>query len=418
MRQVIRFCDAGRALWVAAALVSAIILQAARPEGDWTGRLELGGGRSLKLVLHIGAPTDTVTLDSPDQGAYGLPCETVYLLDDSINIRIPRLMMSYQGRVGLDGVLSGVFAQGNIRLPLSFRPGMERAVRPQTPRPPFPYTEESVTVDAGPGIRLAGTLTVPDTHSATTPVVVLVSGSGAQNRDEELFEHKPFAVMADYLARNGIASLRYDDRGVGESTGDRTDATTRDYAADTDAAVKWLRRQHRFGQTGVIGHSEGGMIAYMLGAVDDGPDFIVSIAGPAVEGARILDYQNKTVFVRGGMTEAQADRAAADARKRLEADPTMKWMHFFLSYNPASDLRNLKIPALIIYGGKDRQVPSEMNSDVARQLAPRATVRSYPGLNHMMQHAPTGAVEEYSSIEETISPEVLKDIATFIQSLQ
>lgn len=396
-------------------VVSMASTQAQTLDGDWTGKLELGGGRNLKLVLHITESPATVTMDSPDQGAYGLACETEYLNGDSISIKIPSLMMSYGGRVK-DGTLSGLFQQGFVKLPLSFSPGIKKANRPQTPQPPFPYKEEEVKItNTDGGCVLAGTLTTPQNCVSSTPVAILVSGSGSQNRDEELFEHKPFAVIADYLARNGVASLRYDDRGFGESTGDRANATTKDYASDTKAIVDWLRDQNRFGKIGVIGHSEGGMIAYILGASNDKPDFIVSIAGPSIVGSKILDYQNKIALTNSGYTEDKAEELAINARKRLEADSTMKWMQYFLQYDPAPDLQNLTIPTLIIYGEKDQQVPPSLNYEPAKQLAPRAIVRLYPNLNHMMQHAQTGKVEEYSAIEETISPEVLSDILSFIK---
>lgn len=396
-------------------VVAMALTQAQTLNGDWTGKLELGGGRNLKLVLHVAESPAAVTLDSPDQGAYGLACEITYLKGDSISIRIPNLQMTYSGSVK-DGILTGIFQQGFVKLPLSFQPGEQKANRPQTPQPPYPYEEESVNIENPDGeCVLAGTLATPQNYTSSTPVVVLVSGSGSQNRDEELFEHKPFAVIADYLARNGVASLRYDDRGFGESTGDRANATTKDYASDTKAIVDWLRAQNRFGKVGIIGHSEGGMIAYILGASNDNPDFIVSIAGPAVVGSKILDYQNKIALTNSGYTEVQAEELAINARKRLEADSTMKWMQYFLQYDPARDLQNLNIPTLIIYGEKDQQVPSSLNYEPAKQLAPKAIVKSYPGLNHMMQHAQTGKVEEYSSIEETISPEVLSDILSFIK---
>lgn len=408
-----------RTLWMR--LLAGVILTCcfagavqARPvDGDWSGKLKLGPGRSLELVLHISG--SDISMDSPDQNAYGLKCETYHISEDSVSLGIPSLMMSYAGK--LEGAtLRGTFRQGGLKMPLSFKAGVTKRKRPQTPQPPFPYPTEEVKID-NPAANsvLAGTLSIPKDYSASTPVVVFVSGSGPSNRDEELFEHKPFAVIADYLARNGVASLRYDDRGVGESTGDRTAATTADFASDAKVVVDWLRAQKRFSKTGVVGHSEGGMIAYMLGAAADAPDFVVSIAGPAVDGTQILDYQNKTVFMNNGMTEAQAAERARAARKRLETDPSMTWMHYFLRYDPAGDLQNLHVPAFIIYGEKDCQVPPSLNFDTAKRLAPEALVKCYPQLNHLMQHAKTGAVEEYNSIEETFSPELLADILAFIK---
>ncbi|MCM1489710.1 MAG: alpha/beta hydrolase [Muribaculum sp.] len=382
--------------------------------GDWSGTLELGGGRSLKLVFHISESPSAITMDSPDQGAYGLGCNVLYLEQDSVNLSMPSLMLSYSGRLK-DNVLAGTFQQGGLRLPLTLQPGVKKVSRPQTPIPPFPYKEENVNIEnISENAVLAGTLTIPENYTKTTPIVVLVSGSGAQNRDEELFEHKPFAVIADYLARNGIASLRYDDRGYGESTGDRANATTENYKSDAEAVVNWIKDQKRFGKIGLIGHSEGGMIAYMLGAKKGILDFIISIAGPSTNGAEILDYQNKEALIKNGLTESQAKEYAVNARKQIESDPSMTWMQYFLKYDPAKDLQELRCPAFIIYGEKDQQVPPSLNLEKAKKYAPKATVKCYPGLNHLMQEATTGNVEEYNSIEQTISPTVLSDILIFI----
>lgn len=383
-------------------------------KGDWSGKLELGFGRALKIVLHISAETNEVTMDSPDQGAYGMSCETVMLSSDSISIGIPKLLMHYNAKLH-DNRLIGTFKQGQLSLPLNLEHGLKKVNRPQTPKAPFPYKEEQVRIsNSDSSVVLSGTLAIPENCSNDTPIAVLVTGSGSQNRDEELFEHKPFAVIADYLARNGIATLRYDDRGFAASTGDCSEATTEDYAQDAKMVINWIRDQNRFGKAGLIGHSEGGMIGYMLGAEENAPDFVISIAGPVVDGGKILDYQNKIALMRLGMNEAQAEEQARLARQRIEADPSQKWYQFFLRYDPAENLANLKSKALIIYGEKDVQVPPSLNYERAIQLAPDATVICYPGLNHLMQHAASGAVEEYGEIEETISPEVLQDIVLFI----
>lgn len=386
--------------------------------GDWTGKLEIGGGRDLKLVLHISDSPATITMDSPDQGAFGLDCNVRHLDRDSVSLEIPSLMMSYSGRLD-NNLLVGTFRQGGFKLPLSFERGSTKVNRPQTPVAPFPYKEESVKIENAPeSAVLAGTLTIPEDYTPTTPIVVMVTGSGLQNRDEELFEHKPFAVIADFLARNGVASLRYDDRGFGESTGDPTEATTENFASDAQSVIEWVRKQNRFGKIGLIGHSEGGLIAYMLGARKNIPDFIISIAGPAINGAEIIDYQNKSALMRNGIPESMAEEYAVNARRKIESDPTQKWLHYFLQYDPAKDLQDLQAPALIIYGGKDKQVPASLNLDKARQLAPNAIVKCFTGLNHLMQEAETGDIEEYHSIEQTISPAVLTEILQFISANQ
>ena len=332
--------------------------------------------------------------------------------------------------------------------------------RPQTPLPPFPYkTEEVVIKNEKGGTALAGTLIIPKNTDNSTPIVIMVSGSGQQNRDEEVFEHKPFAVIADYLARNGIASFRYDKRGVGKSTGDILNATTADFANDAEAVMNWIRENKQFGKVGILGYSEGGLIAYMLGAGNDTPDFIVSIAGPAVQGKEIIAWQNKVALKNSGFSEPDAEKfrnaltkvfeyklknpdstsinqelidefysdskinplnakLVASLKSVMKSKADNCWMIYFLGYNPADDLKSLKIPAFIIYGEKDQQVPPELNYDLATKLAPKAKVIIYPGLNHLMQHAITGRVEEYKIIEETFAPEVLDDITSFIKSVK
>lgn len=408
-----------RILLVLGVIMSAVqLLDAADFGGDWSGRLQVAPGTSLRLVFHIDTSDRSISMDSPDQGAMGIPCQTLVLDADSVSLSIPALYLTYDGRLRGDSI-RGTFRQGGIQLPLSLERGTPMVTRTQIPLPPFPYVEESVRiVNAGAGSVLAGTLTMPDGHDASTPVAVLVTGSGAQNRDEELFGHKPFAVIADYLARNGIATLRYDDRGVGESTGDVAEATTLDFASDAGAAVDWLRSRGGFGNVGIIGHSEGGMIACMLGASDEAPDFIISVAGPSVKGADILDFQNTRALMRSGMSEDLAMQYASDARDKIERDSGQVWMRFFLKYDPSSDLRNLKCPAMLIYGEKDMQVPPSLNLEPAKTLAAKAEVVCYPGLNHLMQHAESGDVSEYSSISETISPQVLADIVKFISGIE
>lgn len=420
--------------------------------GTWSGELKVSLQMSLKLVFHVNEDS-SVMMDSPDQGAFGIPTETVYLSSDSINLKVSKLMMSYSGRLA-DNQIDGTFQQGGLQLPLILKSGEQKANRPQTPVGPFPYSTEEVTVSHD-DVTLGGTLTIPENAGKNTPVVVMVTGSGQQNRDEELFEHKPFAVIADFLAKNGIASLRYDDRGVGASIGEVTNATTTDYAQDAECVVKYIRDSKRFGKIGLLGHSEGGMIAYMLGAKPKMLDFIVSLAGSAVRGDSIIVYQNCKALANAGITGQIADNfcdALREAYKikidtpeaQLSNEELAKiypswndneltrtlanniiglfgeqapntWLQYFIAYSPANDLRRLKIPALLIYGEKDMQVPASMNARVAQQLAPTATVKVYPYANHLMQHATSGQIDEYKTIEETISPEILADITTFIK---
>ena len=435
------------------AVIMTLSVSARGLEGDWHGTLAIGPS-SLRIAFKI-QPSDAtpVTMDSPDQGASGLPGKITYISTDSVSLEFPMLKASYQGTL-IDGKLKGTFFQGGYSLPLEMLPGRFDVIRSQTPQPPFPYVEEEVKV-VNPdveGVTLAGTLTIPDGASSMTPIVVFVSGSGLQNRDEELFGHKPFAVMADFLARAGIASFRYDDRGFGESTGDYRTAVTADFASDAAAAIKAMRKMGRFGKTGVLGHSEGAQIAFMLAS--DGktcPDFIVGMGTPSMRGDSVLVGQTEVALRQGGLPKEMTEshilalrsvyqslvsgdtakaREVAAAQVKLSSDnPPLRalaesltkiietsnpWLRTFYSYSPENDIKTVGCPAFAIYGSLDSQVLPE-NYERIRQINPGIEAKLYPGLNHMMQHATTGSVQDYNAIEETISPEVLKDIEDFIK---
>lgn len=394
-------------------LLAVFALQASAQNisGTWNGVLDLGVAK-LKIVFHIG--TDgSCTLDSPDQGAKGLPANLVYVSADSLNIASPALGMTYAGKLA-DGEIRGQFSQNGQHLPLTLKPGDVEVRRPQTPKPPYPYETEEVTfTNEKAGATLAGTLTVP--NDART-VLLMVTGSGQQDRDETLFEHKPFAVIADYLARQGIATLRYDDRGFGQSTGgELKNATTQDIAADAAAGIEWLRNSKRFQKVGLLGHSEGGQIAFILGAQGK-LDCIVSLAGPAVKGDSIILAQTKAI----------AGPAAKDLTlEQLYAQPAIQqtikesaWYRHFLEYDPQADIRKVTCPVLALNGERDKQVDALQNLNSMRRNLPRNTktiIKSYPDLNHLFQHCQSGLPDEYGQIEETISKEVLKDITDWLK---
>lgn len=300
------------------------------------------------------------------------------------------------------------------------------------------------------GVRLAGTLTIPQNATRKTPVVVMVTGSGPQNRDEEIFEHHPFAVIADYLARNGIASLRYDDRGTGSSEGNFATSTITTFEADCESAVKFVRGMKRFGNVGILGHSEGGTIAMLL-AARQVPDFIVSLAGMAINGKQTILDQNRHLMVEMGLKENDMNGSMAvieavfdeiiatggEAGSSIDVDKIAQSMNVtvplvvmqslkrnvaattpyfaeMLAVNAGAGLKNITCPFLAINGTLDTQVDANKNLGVIRANNAKADVKALERLNHLLQHASTGEMSEYSEIRETIAPEVLKIIAEFI----
>lgn len=384
-------------------------------EGSWTGKLNVGG-MSLNLVFNFTKEADgtlTCTLDSPDQGAKDIPAEVASDGAAKVTVTVRSLNAAYEGAL-TDGELRGTFTQNGYSLPLDLKPGTVRRDRPQAPQPPYPYETEDVSFSDADAV-LAATLTLPTGYDPQKPVpaALMVTGSGQQNRDEELLGHKPFLVMADYLARHGIATLRYDDRGCEESTGDVSHATTEDFMQDAAAGVEWLRGQgDRFSKVGVIGHSEGATIAFMLAAKGEA-DFIVSLAGPGAKGDTILAGQMNVQLARQGLPPRTT---AQEVRKQVEAYGS-PWQKFFISYDPATDIAAASCPVMAVQGTKDLQVTPGLNFTVLERALPKDgknLLKEYDGLNHLLQHCDTGHTDEYAQIEETIAPEVLSDIAEWI----
>lgn len=426
--------------------------------GSWEGKLIINPEMALRLVININdseAGRPVITMDSPDQGAYGIPIKVEYISADSLNIAVAQLALQYSGKLSGDSI-KGEFTQGSLHLPLTLKQKIITLNRPQTPQPPYPYMTEDVifhsSLDHAP---LYGTLSTPHSDNEKTPAVLLISGSGLQNRDEEIFDHKPFAVIADYMARNGIASLRYDDRGYDKSTGLMPNPTTKENSLDAIGAINFLKEKG-FAKIGIIGHSEGGLIADMIANSDNHVDFIIELGGPAVAGDDILVYQNEFLLKDGGLpdeyitlyidamkgifesqkddhstpfdetkhaifsTENISNPVLAPLARNLKENfySPAPWLKYFIKYNPLPDLRNISIPVLMIYGEKDTQVPPSINVPVLLENIPGINVKVYPHLNHLMQHCNTGKVKEYAEIEETISPEVLEDIKDFILSIE
>jgi hypothetical protein len=391
--------------------------------GSWSGKLNVGA-ISLTLVLNLEQADGYVkaSLDSPDQGAKGIPAFKEYLSDDSLAVRVEQIGMTYRARLK-DGKLDGTFSQNGFSTSLVLAKGdVPEVKRPQTPKPPYPYQTEEVTFrNDADGATLAGTLTWPvgyDKQSKQKPtVVLLVSGSGQQNRDEELFEHKPFLVIADYLARQGIATLRYDDRATGASVGGEVkNATTKDFSRDAAAGLDFLRSRKAFAKIGLLGHSEGGSIAFMLAAKKK-TDFIVTLAGPGVKGDTLLAAQDNRILSLSGMP---ADMTVEKYRQQ-QAVQEMPWIKWFIDYDPSDDIRQTRCPVFALNGERDCQVISSQNLTAIQKLLPKSKqnlIKEYPALNHLFQHSTTGLVAEYGQIEETISPEVLSDIAQWINGLK
>ncbi|MCH5230164.1 MAG: alpha/beta fold hydrolase [Muribaculaceae bacterium] len=425
--------------------------------GSWEGKLMINPEMGLRLVVNISGSDGedaVITMDSPDQGAYGIPMQIEFVSSDSLNVTVPQLMLRYKGKLEGDSI-NGDFSQGPLNLPLVLKPKVTTLNRPQTPLPPFPYlTEDVVFYSSLDNASLYGTLCFPESDIKDTPVVLLVSGSGTQNRDEEIFEHKPFAVIADYLARNGIASLRYDDRGFDKSTGLSPNPTTLENSMDAVGGVNFLKEKG-FDKIGIIGHSEGGLIADKVANMGNLIDFIVEIGGPAVPGDSILIFQNEFLLKDGGLPDnyvamyIEAMKGMFESQKDIDpvafdenqyaifsqenlSNPVLEplarnlrenfstlapWLKYFINYDPIIDLRNISIPILMLYGENDTQVPPSLNVPVLLEKTPDIKVNVYPELNHLMQHSKTGKIKEYAEIEETISPQVLEDIKNFIISL-
>lgn len=424
--------------------------------GSWRGNLDLGQVK-LPLVFNF-SETESgetkCTMDSPSQGAKGVPTSVMLCTADSISLNCNLIGASYAGRIS-GGLIKGIFRQRGYEFPLDLtpEPPLEER-RPQTPREPFPYSMTDTTFTAPDGAVMSATLTLPHTpESRKMPAVVLVTGSGPQNRDEEYCDHKPFAVIADYLARRGIASLRYDDRGTGKSKGNFMTATTMTFKDDAASGIDFLRSMPCIGATGVLGHSEGGTIAFMLGA-ENKADFIISLAGMAISGKETLMRQNRHSLDKTDMPESDKDASltlislmfdaiaeqtesgvstpididavVADSKLqvpesilssvRMTQTTRSPWFDMFVSLNPREYIRRVKCPVLAINGEKDTQVCPD-NLTVIKELAPQAETRLMPELNHLMQHAVTGETTEYDEIRETISPEVLESIVRFINAL-
>ncbi|MDQ8028129.1 MAG: alpha/beta fold hydrolase [Brevundimonas sp.] len=419
--------------------------------GGWEGRITVGG-QSIRIVFNVAAD-GTTTMDSPDQGARGIAA-TSAVEGRTVRFTVPAIGGRFEGQMSEDGrSLTGSLAQGGMTVPLVMARGEIAAApsRPQTPQPPFAYRSEEVAFDnpAAPGVRLAGTLTLPQ-GDGPFPVAVLITGSGPQDRDETILDHKPFAVWADALTKRGVAVLRYDDRGVAGSTGDFAAATSADFATDVRAAVDYLASRPDIdrGRIGLIGHSEGGIIAPF--AVQQGAPvaWVVTLAGPTVPGGAVVEEQVRLMgqaaggspeqVAAGGVVQAALMRAVADnaddpaavsreveailvaagqpQRQAAAAGAQMSsaWYRWLVVHNPADSLRAVRVPMLAVYGSKDLQVSPDQNVPPLRTLKPDAEIVVLPGLNHLLQPATTGHVQEYAATETTLAPEAISTVVDWV----
>ncbi|MDR0659595.1 MAG: alpha/beta hydrolase [Prevotellaceae bacterium] len=423
--------------------------------GVWYGVLKTQG-----LEFPIGFSIEkegeqySAAMSVPKQNMKDAPVKTTTFSNDTLTFEIPRLTIIYKGVVDKNGTIKGKFTQFGQEyiLDLGREKTFKDVKRPQEPKPPYPYISEDIKFkNESANINLAGTITIPEGRGKY-PAVVLVSGSGSQDRNEEVLDHRPFLVLSDYLTRNGIAVLRYDDRGFAESEGDAYTSTTADFATDALAGVHYLqsRKEVNPKRVGIIGHSEGGIIAFMLAAKEKDVAFVISMAGSAIRGDSIFILQNEIGGRGHGMTEEALLMARsinrstydvvlnADSKEEIEEKLTEmfgtsdrakarieqmsnNWMRFFLKYDPSVDIQNIHIPVFAMFGSKDYQVPADPNAESFNAYIPasnkNAGVKIYANKNHLFQNAVTGMFNEYQEIEETMSPEVLQDIVDWIKMI-
>jgi pimeloyl-ACP methyl ester carboxylesterase len=436
--------------------------------GDWNGILDVQV-MQLKLVFHIteGPEGLSATMDSPDQKAFGIEVSSISFNDPVLTMDVSASHINYTGELK-DGMITGTFRQAGQEYPLDLVRGeveKKALVRPQEPIRPFPYYEEDVVFqNAGAGIKLAGTLTLPD-KEGVYPVVVLITGSGGQDRDEALMGHKPFLVISDHLTRKGIGVLRFDDRGIGASEGDVMLGDTYDLAGDVRSAVDYLKTRPEVGMIGLAGHSEGGIIAPIVAAQTGDVGFIILLAGTGIRGDKLLLLQEELIMRASGAPEEEiaktldVNKVAFDMVINAESLDSLKvqlgkylndsmdsglieipenmtrdemyslqldsvanpWMYEFIRLDPSVWLEKVKCPVLALNGSKDLQVPPKENLAAIGAALDKAgnkdyTLKEFPGLNHLFQECETGSPTEYATIEQTFSPVVLETMTDWIKT--
>lgn len=430
-------------------------------DGSWKGEVEVASSKLL-LVFNLEKNGDAWkgTLESPMQTSQKFPITSIKIERDSIWIAVNSIKLAYVGFLDRDrDVMKGVMKQGNFESALLLvRSENEQSgiTRQQDVFPPYPYEEQEVEITNVKGnSRLTGTLTYPK-GKENVPAIVLVNGSGQQNRDSEIFGHRPFKVLADHLTRNGFAVLRYDDRGIGGSKGEVNRATTIDFASDADAAVTLLKNQHAVGisSIGIVGHSEGGLIAAIVASENKNVRYIAMLSGPILRGDSLLILQSYALGKIGGLSEAQLfankqknrriydilmqDKTPAQIKTAVEQELVRQngghafsseetaavspmlipWFRTFLKLDPAYYLKRTAIPIFAAFGGKDIQVPANENIYALERLRLKTTavtIKDYPNLNHLYQDAKTGSVDEYFDNPETLNINMMDDLTTWLK---
>lgn len=464
-----------RLLFALVFIISTLSIAQQDLSGIWAGKLDLPNSVKLTVAFNLtkdDAGNYKATLDSPDQGAMGIPTESTAINNDSILIKIPVVKGFYSGKIFYDEMrIEGKWSQGGMSLDLSVIKvdKLEGKNRPQEPKEPFPYNSEEVLFEnVIDGVVLAGTLTFPK-EGNNFPAVVMISGSGGQDRNEELLGHKPFLVISDYLTQNGIAVLRFDDRGIAQSTGNHETATSEDFAKDVLAAVNFLKTRNEIDKTkiGLIGHSEGGMIAPLVAVQTSDVAFIVMMAGLGIPGDSILYLQGEQIQRAEGTSEEEIQKSVKlqreifslvkssnddgnldkDLREKFYSeyttmteedksklgDPevylnmqiktiTSSWFKYFLRYDPVPVLEKVKCPVLAINGEKDLQVPPKENLEAIKTALAKGDNKNFEvvelkELNHLFQTSETGRISEYSQLEETISPLALQTMLDWIKKI-
>lgn len=458
------------AIGLAFFLISTISLFSQEIVGTWQGVLKVQGVE-LEIVFHIDEQNSQYTslMDSPTQGAFDIPTTKTTFKDNHLEIVVANLGAFYQGKLHND-TITGTFNQGGMPFHLTLVSAeKKKLLRPQEPKAPYPYEVEEVTfTNTKEKIDLAGTLTLPR-QAEKFATVILIAGSGPIDRDETIFAHKPFWVLADYLTRQGIAVLRYDKRGIGESEGEYFTATTKDFAEDVEAAISYLktRKEIDYKNIGLIGHSEGGIIAPIVAAVNSDVKYIVLMAGLGVTGTELVLAQHHHEFDKLPLTDEKKEdlndnlidlysnvmnwreyAGSDEERNKLKEDlgklwqnlsletqgETQKdvfikqttakiispWFRYFLKTDPTAYIQKLSIPVLAINGENDTQVEYQSNLDGIEKALKRAnnkqySIKSYPNLNHLFQESTTGEIDEYGKIEQTFSPIVMSDMAKWIK---